>query len=457
VLAAVLGACEPAVPVHTIDVPPRLADERPPRSVAFVRDDVPLGGLRDAIERAIPPLVEGAKALSLPGLRDAEVTYRLERRPVVLHAEPSGLSLEVALVGPVSFRAGDVRCQAPSGGLSFLVATRPALRPGGELSLDHLDWKPVVHGTLLCGVIPVPLGAALGLALEPLARALVQGVQKIEIPLGPAIRAGLAALRTPQTIALGGKGGEACLDLDPGAAVLAPVGGAGEAMTLKLGVDVAPRVTLGACPANADTGSSPGDRVLVRTVPLQDHFEIAVAVAVPYTNLEARATPAVVGHRFGEGDRSVTIDAVDLGDAQGRALARVRVHGALNGDIYLWGTPEVIEQAGRFTLKVPDLQVAVESRSVLEKIGLWLWQLAGGGLEGLLREKLSLDVTDRIQEARAALSGRHELGPGAPVLTTALDKIRPGTVTSRAGALVLYPTLVGRADLSFGSSGSFGK
>jgi hypothetical protein len=36
------------------------------------------------------------------------------------------------------------------------------------------------------------------------------------------------------------------------------------------------------------------------------------------------------------------------------------------------------------------------------------------------------------------------------VLTTELDKIRPGTVTSRTGALVLFPTLVGRAELAFG-------
>jgi hypothetical protein len=72
----------------------------------------------------------------------------------------------------------------------------------------------------------------------------------------------------------------------------------------------------------------------------------------------------------------------------------------------------------------------------------------------VLREKLVLDLTDKLGQARAAMSGRKELsvGPVTTVLTTKLDKIKPGDVSSRAGALVVQPVLVGEAEVAFETS-----
>jgi hypothetical protein len=208
-------------------------------------------------------------------------------------------------------------------------------------------------------------------------------------------------------------------------------------------------VTLARCPAKAEQGPAPSGAV-VRVAPLSEEFEVAVAVAVPYAELKARVAPLLVGRSFGEGGRTLTLDGLDLGDAGGRVLVRVPVRGALTGTLYLWGTPAVVEENRRWVLRVPDLQVALESRSFLQQILLFAWSLKDGGLEAMMKAKLTVDVTDRLAEVRAALSGRHELasGPPTPVLTTTLTGIRPGEVESRPGALVLHPLLVGRADLT---------
>jgi hypothetical protein len=131
-------------------------------------------------------------------------------------------------------------------------------------------------------------------------------------------------------------------------------------------------------------------------------------------------------------------------------VARVRVSGALNGTLYLWGTPTALAEAGgRWVLSVPDLHASLDTKSLVERIGLSIWNLEDGGLEAMLRKDLTLDVTERLSEARAALSGQHDLatGPVRAILGIAVTSIRPGEVISRPGLLVLNPILGGHAEL----------
>lgn len=218
-------------------------------------------------------------------------------------------------------------------------------------------------------------------------------------------------------------------------------------MTLKLGVEVAPRVVLGKCPPSGAAAKQPS--VLAKNIPLADHFEVQTAVAIPYTELTQLLKPHLVGKRFGNADHGVVVDKVEAGDTNGRTLVHLVVHGSLDGDIYLWGTPTLVEEKGRFILKMPDLQVAAESKSILQNIGLALWNAVGGGLQGVLSEKLRMDVTDKLTEARKAMTTRHELPPGAPkaVLSTTLSRIDAKAATSKPGVMILWPTLVGSAEL----------
>jgi hypothetical protein len=445
-------ACQSAIPPYTVNVPPRVVDVRPPRSVAFVRGDVPLDGARSAIERAIPAEVTGSRRMNVLALHDVDVSWHLARHPVALRAERDGLVLEIAILGEVGLQGEGVRCHANDAGVVFRVATSPTLRPGGELALDHLQWKPELRGTLQCGLFPVPVGALGDAIVEPLAGALAKGVEQIRIPMGPALEAALVALRTPRSLELGDKGGEACLDLDPAQFVPSPVGGAGGEMTLKIGVDVAPRVTLDPCPAPSARGSTHEGAALVRVQPLRDEFAVALAVAVPYTELEALVAPQLVGHHFGDGSNTVTIDGFEAGDASGHVLARLPIRGVLTGMLYLWGTPVIAQEGSRWILRVPDLHVALESESFFSRLVLVVLQFKNGGLEAMMRNLVKLDVTDRVAKAQASLSGKRTLtsGPPAVGLMTELTRVQPGEVSSQQGMLLVEPVVTGKASIEIG-------
>lgn len=445
-LALVAAGCGPSIPPYTVNVPPRLDDIRPPRSIAFVRTDLPLGGLRRAIDGAIGETVAGRKKTHMLA-REVELAWHLDRKPIVLRGEPGGLAFEIALAGKIGVHGGGVRCRADDARITFRAEARPGLRPNGNIGLDRFDWKPKTHADMRCDGLPVPADKVVNLVVEPLARALSMGVRQIELPTAALVKRALDALRPPRKLALG-KNEDGCLDLAPDALVLSPFGGKGSTMTLKLGVEVAPRVVIGKCPPSGAAAKQP--RVVAKNVPLADHFTLQAAVAVPYTELATIVKPSLVGRRFGSADHGVIVDAVEIGDTKGRTLVHLQTHGALDGDLYLWGTPTVVVEKGRYMLRIPDLKVAAESQSVLQRIGLALWEAVGGGLEGALKDKLHMDVTDKLEGARKAMTGRRVLaeGPPTPVLITSLDKIRVGAAASKPGVMILMPVLVGTAEFA---------
>ena len=442
-----IPGCQSAIPPYTVNVPPRLVDLRPPRSVAIVHGDVPLDGARAAIERAIPHDVTGSKKMNLLVIQNVDISWHLVRHPVVLKAEKDGLGLEIALLGEVGAQGDGIRCHAGDAGVVFSVEAAPTLTSGGDVALDHLKWKPDLRGKLDCGPVNVPLGDILNAIVEPLAGALAKGVEQIHVPMGGQLESALGALKTPQSLKLG-DGTDACMDLDPAQFVLSPVGGAGSEMNLKAGVDVAPRVVLGACVAGAAATPHPGP--LVRVQPLKDQFDVAVDLAVPYTDLQTLAAPQLVGHHFGDSDHTVTVESFEAGDASGHVLARMAIRGALTGMLYMWGTPAITQEGDRWILTVPDLHTAVESQSFATQLALVVLEFKDGGLENLLKSKLRLDVTDKINNARTALSQSRTVSAGPPQVTmsTKAVKILPGQVGSREGALVAQPIVSGQAEVS---------
>lgn len=441
-----LTACGPAVPPYTVNVPPRLDDIRPPRSIVFVRDDLPLTGLQKAIDGALGDTLASTKKAHIFG-RDVEIAWRFDRKPVVFRAERAGLVLEVPLVGNIGVHADSVRCRDEDAAIVLRAEAQPALKPNGNIGFDHFDWKPKVRAELKCAGLPLPVDKAVSFVVDPIARALSLGLSKIELPTGPLVEKALDELRAPRKMPFA-KRQEACLDLAPDALVLSPVTGGGSAMPLKLGVEVAPRVVVGKCPPSGAAAKQP--KVVAKNVPLGDHFELQTAFAIPYLELTKMVRPSLVGKRFGDADHGVVVDTVEIGDTQGRTLVHLTVHGALDGDLYLWGTPTMVEEKGRVIMRIPDLKVAAESRSILQNIGLALWSAVGGGLEGALKDKLHMDMTAEIEDAKKAMTGSHALLPGAqkPALVTNLTRIHAKDATSKPGVMVLWPVLAGTAELA---------
>lgn len=451
-----LSGCRTGRPDYTIDVPPNIFAVRPARSVLFIDTPVRLDGLNQALEQAV---ARGLPAGGAGGLRLGllEARWRLGRGPAAVVATPPGLGVQLPVTGEVSLGAGFLRCQASGIGGLFTVALKPTLLPDGALVLREPRVAVAQQGNLACAGIQVPTGDLFNQMLRPIEQALGAVLSEVRLPLGPVLTRGLAELAVPRSLELGGQ--HVCVDLDPSALVVAPLGG-GPTPTVRVGLEVAPRLALETCPSRP---AAPPQALMVRESAASGPSRVQVAVAVPAAELHAPLAAALVGKRFGSGAGQVQLNSVAVGDAKGRTLIRLGVSGAYQGDLFLWGTPTVREEQGHYLLSVPDLQVASESTSRLQDLRLDLFQLFEGSLADKLRPQLVLDVTDRLRRVQQQLSaplqvsqaawqqavggGSGLAGVSSIALRPQLSELRPLAVESRPGLLVAYIELVGTLTL----------
>jgi hypothetical protein len=445
-MGLLLGGCLPHIPPHDTHVPPRLVDVRPPRSVLGFSTTVPLGGLDAALAAAVPDAISGHAESQLGRLGVLKAHWSFQRKAAQLGADERGLRLTLTSIGTLAIDAAHLSCRGEDVGLSFEAHGRPTLDPHGTLHLEDVKVDVSPAGTLACGALPVePLLTAIA---GPFRR-LLEGVLALpRVPLGPLVELTLDALSRPLPIApLEEKTGEpSCLDLDAQALVLSKAQAIGdEALALAIGLDVAPRLTIGACPERLSVVRA----VRVRQAPAEREYRVLLALAIPYELLAEKLRDKAVGKRLGEGKRSIVVRSVELADANGRVLIKAQVEGAVTGTVALWGTPEVTERDGRAVLTVPDLQVAVETRSWLVRFGLGAWKLWNGGLQAKLRNAIELDLTDRLEKLRRMLDGERviEAGGRSARLISHLSRVFPAEVASRPGVLVVHALLVGSAEL----------
>lgn len=457
-LGSLLGplGCRSGRPDYTVNVPPNLLSIRPPQSVLFVDAPISLAPLEAQLDqiigRTVPPGRGGQLRLGI-----LDVSYRLGRQPLSIAAAPPGLSLRMPLVGDVVLGGGFLRCQAAGVGGAFTIGLRPTLDAQGQLYLRDAQVAVTPLGSIQCAGLSVPTPNLFAGILDPISQGLAQALQSYRLPIGPALATGLRELATPRGLQLGGQ--PACLDLAPGALVIAPPtpGSSAGVVGLKLGVEVAPRVSLGSCPASSAVAAA--TTISVKDASLGDDFRVLVAAAVPARDVEALLRPQLVGKRLGGGATAVAVTGLQVGDANGRVLIKLDVIGAFTGSVYLWGTPEVREQGGRFQLQVPDLRLAAESESAIQNLKLSLVQLWEGDLAARIRQQLVLDVTQPLHDVRSQLTGTLALQGGSwqqaagllggrgVALSSTISQVVPQAVISQPGVLVVHTLLVGRLRL----------
>jgi hypothetical protein len=435
-LGLALGGCRETLPAYTVAVPPRLVDERPPPSVVFARARVPLEGLDRALTNALPPTLEGETKRGAWSVR-----WSFSRRAPSVRGDPHGLRVDVSEVGTLEVHAGPISCRSTEAGFDIVAVARPALAADGALELADVRLLPTPLAPLECNGLRVPLGAILEELTRPLGAQLASALEHLRLPLGGLADQALDELAAPRPLEVAGA--PACLTLDPHALVLAPVAGEGSSLALAVGAEVAPRATLAPC---GPAAPRPRADVKVREAALGESFAVDVLLAVPFAELQRRVADALVGRRFGE-TRQVVVRGVTVGDASGRLLVKLDVQGAIDGALYLWGTPTVVARDGRFFVEVPDLRVATETESLTTRLGLWLWKQRGGGLEALVKQRSSFDVTGRIEEVRRAASRTFRPSVSPFSLVVGVDRVEPGPVRSQPGELGAHLRLVGHATL----------
>jgi len=138
-------------------------------------------------------------------------------------------------------------------------------------------------------------------------------------------------------------------------------------------------------------------------------YKVLASIAVPYTVLEQALQEKLFHQELTFGGMMkdhVVIEQVNASDASGRTLLTIRTARDLNGSIYYWGTPRLEGPV----MTIPDLQMAAESKTMLDGVKVGYWQLIDEQLRDKLQAAARVDMSDRIGNMKTAMTGTHQSG-----------------------------------------------
>jgi len=146
------------------------------------------------------------------------------------------------------------------------------------------------------------------------------------------------------------------------------------------------------------------------TSPQERPYKILAAVPVPYAilNQELQSRLFHKSITLDQNRDAALIERVTASDANGRVLMAVETTGGLDGTLYYWGTPQF--QDGGKSIRIPDLQMANESKRALDSMQMGSWQMVDRQLRDRLRDAAVIDISNRLERMKTALSGQHHAG-----------------------------------------------
>ena len=173
-------------------------------------------------------------------------------------------------------------------------------------------------------------------------------------------------------------------------------------------------------------------------------YKVLASVTVPYSVVNQGLQEKLFHQPMRVGTDNMVIDQATASDSSGKVLITIRTAGDLNGTIYYWGTPR-LEGVGS-VLTIPDLQMASESKTMLDNIKVGYWQLVDQSLRGKLQTAARVDLSDRIAKMESAITGTHTSGDVTTAMTMARQQ--PQRAYSTPGALVADILFEGTASVT---------
>jgi hypothetical protein len=178
--------------------------------------------------------------------------------------------------------------------------------------------------------------------------------------------------------------------------------------------------------------------------PNEQPYKVLASMAVPYSVVNHGLQETLFHQPVRVGGEEMVIEQATASDSSGNVLLTIRTTGVLIGTIYYWGTPR-LEGAGS-VLTIPDLQMASESKTMLDNIKVGYWQLVDESLRPALQRAARVDLTDRIAKMKAAITGTHTSGEVTTAMT--MTRQQPQRVYSTPGALVADILFEGTASVT---------
>jgi hypothetical protein len=176
-------------------------------------------------------------------------------------------------------------------------------------------------------------------------------------------------------------------------------------------------------------------------------YKVLASVAVPYSVLDQVLQDKLYHQQMTFGGMmkdNVVIDQATASDSAGKVLIAIRTAGDINGPIYYWGTPRL--EGGGSVMTIPDLQMAAESKKMLDDIKVGYWQKIDQQLREKLQAAARVDLTDRIARMKTAMTGTHKSGD--LTMDVRMARQQPQRAYSTPGALVADILFEGTASAS---------
>ncbi|MEO7863352.1 MAG: DUF4403 family protein [Nitrospirales bacterium] len=173
-------------------------------------------------------------------------------------------------------------------------------------------------------------------------------------------------------------------------------------------------------------------------------YKVLASVSVPYSEVNQGLQERLVHQPMKDGNVDMVIDKATASDSAGKVLLTINTTGDLNGTIYYWGTPRLEGDGSALTMS--DLQMASESKTMLDDIKVGYWQIVDQQLRDKLQAATRVDLSERIAKMKSAITGTHPSGDVTREMTIAHQQ--PQRAYSIPGALVADILLEGTASLT---------
>ncbi len=134
-----------------------------------------------------------------------------------------------------------------------------------------------------------------------------------------------------------------------------------------------------------------------------DDIELYLKTAIPFDEAERIAKTQLVGERFEQGKRAVTIEDIELFGQGNKIVVNTKLSGSYTGSIYLTGKPVYNER--RSSVDVEDLNFTLETRSFLFKSAGWLLRST---IKNKIKDNLNFLLDYNLDEVRSQIKQQLE-------------------------------------------------
>jgi hypothetical protein len=220
--------------------------------------------------------------------------------------------------------------------------------------------------------------------------------------------------------------------MSPDGAALAPLVGAGGAVTTAIVLTAHPRVVVGTKPA-AENKPLPSLTLATRTTGIH----VPLDIELPFDELSKRATAALAGEVAGKG---ITVDAISVWGVSDTAVVQVNVRGRVSGSLFLTG--RVGYDVASRTLLIGDLKYTLASTSKMSSIKA---TLGASRIRHALDSASGhgrLDIGTQLDQLKAQLGAQlnRQLAPGV-ALSGEVTDVRIDRLYTKPNAFVLRVVL----------------